>query len=70
MNKQTRELLMLGGILLATIFIAKDNTQPEPPQESSQHLKRLQHKLNKAVENEDFEKACILRDKINSIQRA
>jgi protein-arginine kinase activator protein McsA len=70
MNKQTRELLMLGGILLATIFIAKDNTEPESPQESAQHLNHLQYKLNKAVEREDYEEACRLRDKINSIQIA
>ena len=70
MNKQTKELLLLGGILLATIFIAKDNTEPESSQESSQHLNHLQDKLNEAVENEDFEKACILRDKINSYGKA
>lgn len=65
MNNQAQGLLLLGSILLATIVAAHYNPETEVPQNPSQYIEHLQNQLNEAVENEDFEKACLLRDMIN-----
>ena len=70
MNNQAQGFLLLGSILLATIVVAHYNPETEVPQNPSQYIEHLQQKLNEAVQDEDFEKACILRDMINAIQIA
>lgn len=70
MNNQAQGLLLLGSILLATIVVAHYNPETEVPQNQSQHIEHLQQKLNEAVQEENFEEACLLRDKINSYGRA
>lgn len=66
MQNTSKAILLLSAIVLAVIYAPSEQPEPEP----SEHLEYLQEKLQKAVEQENFEEACRLRDKINSIQRA
>ena len=70
MNNTTKAFIFLGALAFTYSLLSAQETTPESTEESSQHLKHLQDKLNKAVEREDYEEACRLRDKINSIQIA
>jgi protein-arginine kinase activator protein McsA len=66
MNNTTKAIFLLGAVALAFVYLSEETSETAP----TENVKNLQTKLNEAVENEDFEKACLLRDKINSIQKA
>ena len=66
MQNTSKAILLLSAIALAIIYAPTE--QPEAPE--SEHLENLQNKLNKAVQEENFEEACLLRDKINSYGKA
>jgi len=71
MNNTKKAIFFLGALAFTYgLYLQKSQSNPktETAQDSSQHLKHLQDKLNEAVEREDYEEACRLRDKINSIQ--
>jgi len=66
MQNTSKVIILLSAIALAIIYAPSECSEA---QESNQ-LEKLQEKLQKAVEQENFEEACRLRDKINAIQRA
>ena len=66
MQNTSKAILLLSAIALAIIYAPNE----QPVTSESEHLEHLQNKLNKAVQEENFEEACLLRDKINSIQVA
>lgn len=66
MQKTSKAILLLSAIALAIIYAPNE----QPVTSESEHLEHLQNKLNKAVQEENYEEACLLRDKINSIQVA
>lgn len=66
MQNTSKAIIMLSAIVLAIIYAPSE----QPKSESTGYLEHLQEKLQKAVEQENYEEACRLRDKINSIQRA
>lgn len=66
MQKTSKAILLLSAIALAIIYAPTE----QPVTSESEHLEHLQNKLNKAVQEENYEEACLLRDKINSIQVA
>lgn len=66
MQNTSKAVILLSAIVLAIIYAPSE--QSEAPE--SEQIDKLQEKLQKAVENENYEEACRLRDKINSIQRA
>ena len=66
MQNTSKAILLLSAIALAIIYAPTE--QLETPE--SEHLEHLQNKLNEAVQEENFEEACLLRDKINSYGRA
>ena len=66
MQNTSKAILLLSAIALAIIYAPNE----QPVTSESEHLEHLQNKLNKAVQEENYEEACLLRDKINSIQVA
>ncbi len=59
-----------AGIILDKDVISTQSTEPEESQEDSNDFKKLsikelEGKLNKAIENEDYELASKIRDEIN-----
>lgn len=66
MQNTSKAIILLSAIALAIIYAPSESSEAQEPN----HLEKLQEKLQKAVEQENFEEACRLRDKINSIQRA
>lgn len=66
MQNTSKAIILLSAIALAIIYAPTE--QSETPE--SEHLEHLQTKLKKAVEAENFEEACLLRDKINSYGKA
>lgn len=66
MQNTSKAILLLSAIALAIIYAPTE----QPVTSESEHLENLQNKLNKAVQEENYEEACLLRDKINSYGKA
>ncbi len=55
----------LVKLIVSDVPLVKETPTPKKRKTSKEKIEDLERQLNEAVENEDFEKAAVLRDKIN-----